>query len=47
MKKSTEDEQDVDNDANLEILQTLKKGEKLEINQCSVKVLKNCKAEKE
>ena len=36
-KKSTEDEQDVDNDANLEVLQTLKKGEKLEVNNFELK----------
>ena len=36
-KKSTEDEQDVDNDVDLEALQTLKKGEKLQVNNFELK----------
>ena len=37
VKKSTEDEQDVENDTNLEVLKSLKKGEKLEINNFELK----------
>lgn len=37
MRKSTDGEQEVDNDTNLEVLKTLKKGDKLEVNNFELK----------